>query len=421
MIKNKKMKKIKNTFISTYTFIYNGIHTNNSGPVLPLTNFFKVKSENLYLLEQPLPGSDFVDIILTLFSKSKIKTIIKRNFIIRKNKKIEPNMTYISFKIRDILSNFYFFSKYLKKFKKRKIDLFIGLECVNAICGIILRKLGLVDKVVYYIFDWAPDRYKNKIINYLYIFLDKIATYYSDFTWNITYAINEAKVDMLNFKSEKMSPQVYVPYSVEFKKRYVLEYNEINKNLLIYSGGLIEENGPLLLLEAYKNVRVKHPETKLLIIGGGGLQKDMEKYIIRNNMNKNVEITGFISSEEEIIKLQCKGAIGIAPYPKIKGSRKLFGDVIKIRMYFACGLVTVTTPIPPVSKEIKNEKLGISTKNDSYNEIANAICILLENEKKLFKYRKNVINKAKTMSWENTYQLALNKMGFLNNKNINKN
>ena len=133
-------------------------------------------------------------------------------------------------------------------------------------------------------------------------------------------------------------------------------------------------------------------------------------------MNKNVEITGYISEEEEIIKLQCKGAIGIAPYPKIKGSRKLFGDVIKIRMYFACGLVTVTTPIPPVSKEIESEKLGIVTKDDSPIEIANAVCILLENEKELFEYRKNIINKARVTSWENTYQLALSKIGPLNCK-----
>lgn len=402
----------KSILISTYTFIYSDIRTNNSGPVIPMLNFFKDNAKKMYLIEQPLPGSDFLDVQLTKIIDGREVSKAKKNFFFSTyTYRLNSEKTYPILKLRDIFSNFYFIIKNYNEIKKDKIDLFIGVECVNAIFGIILKKLGIVNKVVYYIFDWSPCRYSNLIMNKAYLLFDKIATYYSDYTWNITYTIPIAKKNILGYNNNKMSPQLYVPYCVDFKENRILPDDKIDTNLIIYSGGLIEENGPQILLRAYKIVLDKFPNSKLLIIGGGGFENELKGFIIKNNMEENVKITGYIAEEEKIIDMQCKGAIGVAPYPIMKGSRKGYGDVIKIRMYFACGLVTVTTPVPPVSKEIEEEKLGYKTINDSPEEIAKGICLFLKNKELLFKYRKNVIEKAKLNTWEKNYAGALREMG----------
>lgn len=404
---------MKNVFISTYTFIYNGIRTNNSGPVIPLMNFFKKRASVLYMLEQPLPGSDSMDTIFTVFQDGKEVEFLRKNFFFSKmpKKRLDSNKTYMRLKLRDMFSNFYFMLKKLAVLRKEKAALFIGLESINTICGIIMRRLGLVDRVVYYIFDWAPDRYQNPIMNRLYLFLDKIATYYSDYTWNITYTIGEARKNILGYNEEKMSPQLYVPYCVNFDKKWILPDERIDPNLVVYSGGLIEENGAMLLVEAYRLVQERFPESRLLIIGGGyGLEKEMKEYVKRHGMDRNVEFTGYIADEAKIMEMQSRCAIGVAPYPIMKGSRKPFGDVIKIRMYFACGLVTISTPVPPSSKEIAEERLGYRTADDSPEEIAMGICMFLENKNLLYEYRKNVVNKARLSNWENNYSHALAKM-----------
>lgn len=400
-------------FISTYTFIYKGCRTNNSGPVIPLINFFITKSRTIYLLEQPLPGSDYSDVVLTIFKQGNKVDQETISFFFSKMaiEKQENTKTYVRLKLRDLLSNFYFFIK-KRNNVNGKIGLFIGVECVNAICGIILRKLGLVDKVIYYIFDWAPDRYRNSVMNTFYILLDKIATYYSDYTWNITYTISVAKEKILHYDRAKMSPQLYVPYCVDFDYDKILPFEKLDNRLVIYSGGLLEENGPQILVRAFKIVLEKFPDAKLLIIGGGNIEKELKQFIKDNNLEKNIQITGYIADVNEIIRLQSKGVIGVAPYPIIRGSRKPYGDVIKIRMYFACGLVTVTTPVPPISKEIKYENLGYCTFDDSPDEIAKGICLFLEDEDLLKRYRLNVIAKAKLSSWERTYCSALTKCGF---------
>lgn len=404
---------LNNIFISTYTFILNGVRTNNAGPVSPLLNFFKYKAKRIYLLEQPLPGSDFIDTQLTLIVDGNTVGKFKKEFFFFDidPKKFDTTKTYISLKLRDIISNIYFFAKNFNKIKKDKIDIYIGVECINAIFGILLKKIGYVDKTIYYVFDWAPNRYINPLMNGLYIWLDKIATYYSDYTWNITYTIGEARRDVLKYNVNRMSPQIYVPYCVNFDDSKILSDEEIDTNLIVYSGGLIKENGADLLLIAYRIVMKQFPDTRLLIIGGGyGIEQDMKKYVVEHSMQKNVVFTGYIAEENKIIDLQCRGAIGVAPYPFIKGSRKPYGDVIKVRMYFACGLVTITTPVPPVSREIYEEQLGFRTKDDSPEEIAKGMCLFLGNKELLFLYRKNVINKAKLSSWENNYTNAFSQM-----------
>lgn len=407
------MKRLKRVFISTYTFVYGGIRTNNSGPVIPMLNFFKNRVREIYLLEQPLPGSDFLDTQLTIIRDGVELNKTKKRFLFLKfMKKLDSNKTYLRLKLRDILSNFYVVLKNYSQIKRDRIDLFIGVESINAVVGILLKKLGLVSKVVYYIFDWAPDRYPNKILNKMYIFLDKIATYYSDYTWNITYTIAEARKDILNYDETKMSPQLYVPYCVDLDGIKILPQDKIDTNLVVYSGGLIEENGPQLFVEACKIVVKKFPNSKLLIIGGGGIEDKLKDFVAKNNLEGNVEFTGYIADQQKIIDLQCKGAIGVAPYPMMNGSRKPYGDVIKIRMYFACGLVTVTTPVPPVSREIEEEHLGFRARDDSPEEIAKGICLFLENKELLFKYRKNVLEKAKSNTWEKNYISALGEMGY---------
>lgn len=403
---------IDTVFVSSYIYIKNGRRPSSSGPVVPLINFFGPKVKNFYILEQPLPGSDFVDAQLRCFKNNQEISVEKKNFFVSKidPSTLDANKTYFRLKIRDILSNSYFTFKNYQQFKKEKIDLFIGVESLNAIFGIILKKFGLVKTTVYYIFDWAPDRYPNPVVNWFYILLDKIATYFVDYTWNITYTIGEARVKILHFDEKKLSPQLYVPYSVDFNPKKILSDSKIDKDLIIYSGGLIEENGPKLLLQAFKMVMAKHPKAKLLIIGGGNQETELREYVQKNKLEKNVEFTGYVADPQMILDLQKKGAIGVAPYPAIKGSRKPFGDVIKIRTYFISGLVTVSTPVPPVAREIKAEKLGYCCLDDSPEEIAKGIMLFLENQKLLFSCRKNVIEKAKKSNWETNYRNTLKAM-----------
>ncbi len=410
MQKNSLPKKLSSVLISTYTHIHNGVRTNGSGPVTPLLKYFtQFPDITVYIIEQPLPHSDFKEILFRKIQGGKELLRIQKPILFSfPNQKLHSNKTYLRLKLRDLVSNFAFLYPHIKK----KVDLFIGLESINASCGSILKKMNFVNDVVYYIFDWAPDRYENKIMNKIYLGLDKFASYTCDFTWNITYTIGEARLNILGYNPKKLSNQLYVPYSYNYSPENIAEDEDINTNLIVYSGGLIQENGPHILIDAFSIVLESFPKAKLLIIGGGDGENRIKKQTKDHGLEKNIQVTGYIADEEEIIKLQNKGAIAVAPYPIMNRSRKPFGDVIKIRMYFACGLPVISTPVPPVIKEIRNEGLGEVTLDDSPESIAKEIMKYLSNPLKIFEDRERVIKKAKHSSWNENYSNTLKKMGY---------
>ena len=163
MQQNSLPKKLNSVLISTYTHIHNGVRTNGSGPVNPLLNFFAQFADiTIYIIEQPLPHSDFKEILFRKIQGGKELLHIQKPILFSfPNQKLHSNKTYLRLKLRDLISNFAFLYPHIQK----KIDLFIGLESVNASCGSILKKMNFVNEVVYYIFDWAPDRYENQMMN----------------------------------------------------------------------------------------------------------------------------------------------------------------------------------------------------------------------------------------------------------------
>jgi len=410
MQQNSLPKKLNSVLISTYTHIHNGVRTNGSGPVNPLLKFFaQFANITVYIIEQPLPHSDFKEIIFRKIQGGEELLSIQKPILFSfPNQELHSNKTYLRLKLRDLISNFAFIYPHIEK----KVDLFIGLESVNASCGSILKKMNFVNEVVYYIFDWAPDRYENQIMNKIYLGLDKFASYTCDSTWNITYTIGEARLNLLGYNPKKLSPQLYVPYSYNYSSANIAEDEDVNTNLIVYSGGLIQENGPHILIDSFRIVLESFHKAKLLIIGGGDGEKRIEKQIKDHGLENNVQVTGYISDEEKIIKLQKKAAIAVAPYPIMKRSRKPYGDVIKIRMYFACGLPVISTPVPPVIKEIRDEGLGKVALDDSPESIAQEIMKYLSNPSKIFEDRKRVLEKAKKSNWCDNYSNALQKMGY---------
>jgi glycosyltransferase involved in cell wall biosynthesis len=68
-----------------------------------------------------------------------------------------------------------------------------------------------------------------------------------------------------------------------------------NSVVFLFCGKLIEKKQPLLLLEAYKNM--KSANKALLLIGDGNLQSVVNQYIAMNNL-KNVYVLGFKNQRE---------------------------------------------------------------------------------------------------------------------------
>lgn len=264
-----------------------------------------------------------------------------------------PEKTYLRLKLRDLLSAAYFTVIALRF--SRRADLLIGVECLNALWGRGMRLLGLAGRTVYYLFDFSPRRYPSRIFNWIYLRLDRAATYSATATWNISPAIEKARIG-LGYDPRRMRPQITVPYGLG---RVAGDKNGNPPGpeaRLAYAGGMNDENGVMLLPSVIEILARRIPGLSLTVMGAGSREEDFRQEIRRLGLEELVAFRGYLPAEEAWFLLRdCH--LGLAPY--FPGpTTKMYGDVIKIKTYLSAGLPVITTPVPPIAREIEGWPMG---------------------------------------------------------------
>jgi glycosyltransferase involved in cell wall biosynthesis len=389
----------------------NGKRESGSGPIEPLLSFFKEnKARYIFVIEQPhpLPGIS-LDCSMEVYRDgtlvaTHLSTKYRWLYDIPLDRRVMK--TYLRLKLRDVLASRQLLSLIPTLYPDcGPIHFLIGMESVNTLVGQRFRKALNILKVVYYTFDWAPQRYRSRLMSAAFNWLDKRACERADVAWNVTDAIAEARRDILHYDLSQMAKQLTVHYGVEFRERLVKPYDELEKFKVIFSGGHHVDNGTQFLPDIARYVQEANPKVKFVITGGGTMTDELKAKVREYGLH-NVDFTGYIEGPENLDRLTCECLIGLAPYPDTDVSTKKYGDVIKIRAAFACGLAVVSTYVPPASKEIREENLGIVTAVDA-KEMAEAILKLCEDETLLRTCRENAIRKAKGHNWTAIYTRAV--------------
>ncbi len=173
------------------------------------------------------------------------------------------------------------------------------------------------------------------------------------------WGIDEKKIAMIpnGINTDKFSPG---PSSIKKKLDC--------KHLLLYWGRLGYQKNIALLIEAFK--KIKTPYTKLAIIGKG---PDLKKLQALAENNNNVLFPGYLS-DEELLEYARGADIAVLP-----SRAESWGLVIGEAM--ACGLPVISSDVG-MAQELLGEGKGIILKQETLEELTNAIDELLSDEKK---------------------------------------
>lgn len=394
--------------IATFSVWNKKGRTSISGMLEPLLTFFRSYAKRVDVIDSPHPGSSTT---ITRFEYHIDRSLKRRSlsftsiilYPVLKMK--NTNATQIPFKIRDFFSVFELIVR-----SKTKYDLFIGLESIYAIAGIILKKMGIVQTAVYYVSDYIPNRYKHKWLNNLYLSLDRFCCYNADYIWDVSPSIHIARIKA-GLNSKKSAPVILAPNALFPEQISHLPINKIKPLSLVFAGTFGPENGLPIAITAMRKIVKKFSQAKLHIIGGGHTPLEVFRDLARKtNVEKNIVFHGFIADARELSNLVRQFAIGIAPYMAYPDSARWYGDATKIRLYLGGGLPVITTHVPPLGNEIEKAGAGIIIK-DSEEELANAVIKIFSDKALYEKMRKKAIAFAKSNTWENSYKSALKKMG----------
>lgn len=402
---------ISSLFFATFSVWKDNKRTGTNGMIDPFIFYFIPKIKNSFILDQPYPGSNKVIPETETYTNGKLKG----KFKVLTGQLLSPLLflsnspgTHLIFKLRDFLS---VIESGLRL--NRKIDLFIGLESVNTLAGIILKKIGKVKTVVYYVSDYSPNRFNSKILNSAYLWLDRTCAENVDYIWDVSLAIQPARIKA-GLDQKKSATVIHVPNALFRGQLNTIPFEKREKNTIVFVGTLGLENGPDLAVKAFAKVIKKIPSSKLHIIGGGG--KGFESEFLKNlafdlGISRSVVFHGFIPDVKKVSEIIKNFQVAVAPYKfSTEFSVRQYGDATKIRQYLGVGLPIITTNVPPLGKEVKTKKAALIV-NDSVEEIARAIIKLLNNKKLNKEMSLNAYNFAKNNTWESTYSRALKKMG----------
>lgn len=388
------------------------VRTPTNGSLDPLRDFLVPKIKKVVIIDQPHPSGDNVMPFIEEFKNGDKKFKPHKPswwmYFLKPwldTPHTNPHGTYVRFKIRDFLSVIDWGIR-----DKTKFDYCICLESINTAAAILLRKMGKVKKVVYYVSDYSPKRYPGKLFNEIYLALDRFCAIHADYIWDVSPAMQKARIEEGGLDPKKSAPAIHVPNGLYPNQIKSNPLPKINKHDLVYMGILSVDNGPDVAIKALRLVRDKVSDAKLHIIGGS--EKDyiwLQKIVDKLKLGKSVIRHGFIKSGEEMSEVIRSCAIGLAPYRAIPGSIRYYADAGKIRAYCASGIPTISSQVPPLGHVVAQKGAAIIV-NDDAKSFSDAIISLFSNPKTYSKLRKNAIIFGQTNTWNRSFQNAFQKM-----------
>ncbi|KXK07454.1 MAG: hypothetical protein UZ21_OP11001001078 [Microgenomates bacterium OLB22] len=162
-----------------------------------------------------------------------------------------------------------FFSFFWTITDPHHFSLYIGVDPLNALAGLVLKKLGKVDKVIFYTIVFSPVRFENKWLNGFYHGIDKFCLAHADETWNVSDRIAEGREMIRGLKRSVYITQKTVPIGIWYSRVKRLPFSKIKKQQLLFVGNLLEKQGVQLVLDAIPLIQKKVPNFHFMIVGGG--------------------------------------------------------------------------------------------------------------------------------------------------------
>lgn len=375
-----------------------------NGMIESLLSFFLRKSEKIVLIDQPYPGSDVVIPIVEVYKKGRLSEVRRPSIFLYLLypflKLVNYDATHISFKIRDFFSVVgYGLSE------KTRFDIFIGLDGINALAGILLKKLGKVNTVIYYVSDYSPIRFGKTIFNALYLWLDRFCVKHADFTWDVSPAMKEGRVKAGVLPTE-MHRIIYVPNALFEDQINPSPISNRAQDSIVYMGVLKRVKGIDLALKAFKIVLVKETTATLHIIGGTKNEiAEVRQLASSLGIEKSIIFYGFVPPNKTMSNIINRCYVGIGTYGISKSPPNRYGDSGKIRQYLGCGLPIVATTVQWYTRYAIEKGAGIGVK-ETPEDFARAIITLFEDQELYKRCSEKALELSRGNTWENSYANA---------------
>lgn len=168
----------------------------------------------------------------------------------------------------------------------------------------------------------------------------------------------------------------------QYREEYRNNFNIKDDDIVIgVVARLSEQKDPITTIKAFKIIKEKYENSKLMYIGDGELKEEIIKFAEDNNIQKDIIITGWVNNTERYLS-----AVDIAVLPS-----KWEGFGLAIVEYMAAEKPIVATRVGGIQDIIKCDENGVLINAESEQELADSIERYILNKQ----YKNEVIRKNK--------------------------
>lgn len=149
---------------------------------------------------------------------------------------------------------------------------------------------------------------------------------------------------------------------------------------VIYHGDIKYPDGVDLLFRAFLNVLKEIPQTKLIIMGGGGdYFGEIKKLGEKLDLNRSLIYTGWID-HSKVPKYLSSADVGVMPMRATLNHQCYLS--FKLFEYWASGKPVVTTKLDAICQIVKDGHNGLIVNPENIEELSKALIYLLNNPEK---------------------------------------
>ncbi|RXA21942.1 glycosyltransferase family 1 protein [Methanosarcina sp. MSH10X1] len=153
--------------------------------------------------------------------------------------------------------------------------------------------------------------------------------------------------------------------------RFKLEKKYSDRELVIgYIGRFSEEKGIINFIESIPLILKEKPHLNVLIIGDGDLKNDIQMYLLRNGLENNVKLMGWICHEHLPTHLNSLKLLVLPSY--IEGLPNIMLEAM------ACGTSVLATKVGAIPDIIIENETGFLMENNSPECIAKNVIRVLD-------------------------------------------
>lgn len=242
--------------------------------------------------------------------------------------------------------------KYLIAGNRTKV--FIAIDPINAFAGIIAKKLGRVDTLVFYTADYAIKRFSNIVLNRIYHMFDTYAIKKADYIWNVSTRITSVRFSQ-GIKKDK---NITVPNAPILR----LMKRPSSRKKISHSLVLIANFTPAIdydvIVNSVAKLSKKYPKMIVSFIGSGPREKEVVSMVKKLGLQSNFRFHGYIE-HDKAMKIISQHQIGLALYANQMPWTE-YGDSLKAREYLAMGLPVLISSFVSTADDVRDHRAGAS-------------------------------------------------------------